>query len=94
MDSPDVRGLPKMWEEGRLKVEPASENTCVAMGGGGGGREGEKGEGWEGGKGRDYLSKTQEKNKVSLSLPFLTVELGSVMRESVKNISLEAPADS
>lgn len=41
MDSPDVRGLPKMWEEGRLKVEPASENTCVAMGGGGwgGGRE-------------------------------------------------------
>lgn len=26
-----------MWEEGRLKVEPASENTCVAMGGGGGG---------------------------------------------------------
>lgn len=30
-----------MWEEGRLKVEPASENTCVAMGGGGwgGGRE-------------------------------------------------------
>lgn len=21
-------GVPKMWEEGRLKVEPARENTC------------------------------------------------------------------
>lgn len=29
MDSPDVRGLPKICEEGRLNVEPASENTCV-----------------------------------------------------------------
>lgn len=29
IDSPDVRGLPKICEEGRLNVEPASENTCV-----------------------------------------------------------------
>lgn len=50
MDSPDVRGLPKICEEGRLNVEPARENTCMAMGGGRVGRERK-----EGGKGRDYF---------------------------------------
>lgn len=54
MDSPDVRGLPKMWEEGRLKVEPASENTCVAMGGGGGGWGGRERRG-VGGRQRERL---------------------------------------
>lgn len=29
IDSPEVRGLPKMCEEGRLKVDPAKENTCI-----------------------------------------------------------------
>lgn len=27
-DNPEVRGLPKMCEEGRLNVGPASEKTC------------------------------------------------------------------
>lgn len=28
MDKPEVRGLPKMCDEGRLNVDPARENTC------------------------------------------------------------------
>lgn len=29
MDKPEVRGLPKMCDEGRLNVDPARENTWV-----------------------------------------------------------------
>lgn len=68
MDSPDVRGLPKMWEEGRLKVEPASENTCVAMGGGGGGGRERKERGGREAKGE--ITSQKRKRKIRFHYPF------------------------
>lgn len=73
IDSPDVRGLPKICEEGRLNVEPASENTYMAKQGG---RERGKRE-----REKNYFSKMQEENNFSLSLLFLTLEPSLVLRE-------------
>lgn len=61
MDSPDVRGLPKICEEGRLKVEPARENTYTAK---------------QGGRDRGMTSQRGRRKRASLFHLLLTLDPG------------------